>query len=179
MHLTIENWGALGLNGSASAAAASAASSAAPGGLKADRTLKEVDPRTGKLVPVGEDVAVYDETTLLPGDVFGVESLALIDDDASHTAEEDGGQLPHERPPPSDVPPGTWSHDLPRAHTATTAEHSWLLFLPQAMLFSEAPRDVRSRAASHARRSTPPAHSAATDGAPLPARTLRVLPAHR
>jgi len=96
VHLYLDEW-------RASTSGAAGATPGAPSWQK-----KVVDPMTGK--SLGADISVYEDATLGPGDVLGVEALAMTE---------------------RAQPPGI---GIARAHTATTAASCMLLVLSTPLL---------------------------------------------
>ena len=150
IHLTVNEWGAkTSADGAPSAAAAAvsgaAAASAAASGQKMSifpRVLTDV--RTGKAL--GLDVGIYEDATLGPGGVFGIETLALITNVSSST---EGGDLGRPASPATPATPASSATSatsgfpgstaggaggMLRAHTATSIEAAVLLVLPEALL---------------------------------------------
>ena len=147
IHLTVNEWGAkTSADGAPSAAAAAvsgaAAASAAASGQKMSifpRVLTDV--QTGKAL--GLDVGIYEDATLGPGGVFGIETLALITNVSSST---EGGDLGRPASPATPATPASSATSgspgstaggaggMLRAHTATSIEAAVLLVLPEALL---------------------------------------------
>ena len=142
IHLTVNEWGAKTSADGAPSAAAAAVSGAAASGHKMSifpRVLTDV--QTGKAL--GLDAGIYEDSTLGPGSVFGIETLALITNVSTEGGDQ--GKPASATPATPATPASSASSGSPgstaggaggmlRAHTATSIEAAVLLVLPEALL---------------------------------------------